>query len=162
MTIIDVTRFADDTVRAQFLADHVGDPETALGILGDSIDAYVESIGSDRLPETLCGPVMAVVGATMVGALVAGFDGPEGTWSGDPIELLMKGSMTAQTIEHAAYSHGDPFALRMRDTDTIEETYDAIVEWVTEVLWQSADLDPVLVALESTWDDSDDSDDDAA
>lgn len=159
MTIIDVTRLANDSDRAAFLADHVGDPEAALGILSDSIDAYLATIGEDRLPETLCGPVMATVGACMVGSLYGRFTaGPNGDeWDGDPIELLMKGSMTAQTIEHAAYDHGDPFALRMRETGTLSETYDAIVEWVTEVLWASADLDPVLVSLDG-WDDDDDDD----
>ena len=156
MVDIDVSTLRDDSVRAAFLADHVGDPDGAIDVLAQAIERYVSDNGVDKLPEDLCGPVMATLGAAMVGSLIARFDGPDGTWNGDPMELIVKSQVCANTIDHAATDHGDSLGQAMRNTETIAQTYDAIVEWVASRLWADADLDPALVDLDSFYgDDSD-------
>ena len=150
---MDISTFADDVVRAEFLFDAQFDPTDALRVLSDGIDAHLSLIGSDRLPEDLCGPVLATAGALMVGSLREGFDGPEGTWSGDPMELIMKSAMAAETDNHAA-EHGDSLALAIRygaegdnPEPSLSDSYDGIVEWVANVLWSVADVDPALLLI---------------
>jgi hypothetical protein len=160
METINISTLRDDAVRASFLADHVDSPEEALRILAESTEAYTTEHGLDRLPEDVCGPVMATVGAAMVGSLVNGF-GPSGEWEGNPVELLIKSQTAAEVVNHAAYDHGDSLAMAIREPfgnaePSLQDSYDGIVDWVASRLWEASDVDSTLVLALDALDDDDD------
>lgn len=147
----NLARFADDAVRAQYLADNVGDPDAALSDLMDEVTDYLTANDVPGLPEDLCGPVTGTLSALMVGSLAARMS-DDGEWQGDPLEFVVKSTIAGGAIEHAT-AHGDTLAERIMDGATVLESYDNIVDWVTDRLLESFDADPDLVAALDGWDD---------
>lgn len=136
-----LSRFSDDAVRAQYLADAVDNPLAALDTLGDECGHAVDADG--RLVEDECGPTTGLMAALMVGALMDEVDPETGT-AADPLGFFYRMSIAADTIRHAA-EHGDSLALAIASGETVAESYDAIVEWVTAVLWAEFDADADLI-----------------
>jgi hypothetical protein len=160
---MDITSLVRDDVRATFLADCATDPEGGIAILMGAIDEHLAATDSDKLADTLCGPVMGAMGALMIASLAARFTaGPEGNeWDGDPMELFVKGQIAAQTVEHAANDHGDSLALAIRYGEdgtnadpTLQDSLDAAIAWVTDALWSFADLDADLILIDAWGEDS--------
>lgn len=130
---LDLTRLESDSERASLMWDYAGDPR---GLVADIMTAFAESVPmGEALPESVCGSASAVMGAAMLwevyqrvtaAGVVTAYDYDETTAG-------------AQIIEHAAYDHGDTFALAIRGEygsqgPSFADSIERIEAWVTDNL----------------------------
>lgn len=136
---------ATDASRASLMFDYSTDPR---GLIADLLSAVSEAGYPEgtAIPESLCGPLSATVGAAMLYEVYQRVTATGGEVTAYDYAETQTG---AQTLMHAAYDHGDAFAQSLIGAQ-FPEVIDRIEAWVLDNL--TADLDNVVELFASVED----------